>query len=347
MNTSFDTIGIIDEFESALWVDRYDLCGDAEIYTVMNTDLYALLKEDYYIRSSISEHLMIVEDKLLTTDIDEGSKLTITCRSAESILDRRIIWAQTILSGNLQNAILKLLNENVINPAISSRKIPNFIFKRSTDPSITSLIINAQFTGDNLYDAISYICMSVNIGFKITLNDSNQFVFELYAGTDRSYAQETNSYVIFSPGYDNIVNSRYLESIKNYKNVFLIAGEGEGSQRTTTTIGSGSGLTRREDFVDARDISSTTETGPLTPAQYIAQLQQRGKERQAERTKLQTFEGEVEASRMFVFEKDFFMGDILQVTNEYGIEARSRVLEMIFSENEGDGFTTIPTFGIV
>ena len=136
--------------------------------------------------------MMIVEKIQITSDTEDGNHVTVTGRSLESILDRRIVWGQKLLSGNLQNGIKTLLNENVISPSDSNRKIPNFIFKESTDPAITKLKLEAQYTGDNLYDVIQKICEEQGIGFKITLNDEKQFVFELYAGSDRSYDQTEN-----------------------------------------------------------------------------------------------------------------------------------------------------------
>lgn len=133
----------------------------------------------------------------ITSDTEDGNHVTVTGRSLESILDRRIVWGQKLLSGNLQNGIKTLLNENVISPSDSNRKIPNFIFKESTDPAITKLKLEAQYTGDNLYDVIQKICEEQGIGFKITLNDEKQFVFELYAGSDRSYDQTENPTLYF------------------------------------------------------------------------------------------------------------------------------------------------------
>ena len=122
-----------------------------------------------------------------------------------------MIWGQKILTGNLQDAIQTLLNEIVISPTIVDRKISNFIFKKSTDSKITALTIDAQYTGDNLYTVINKLCDANNIGFKVTLNNTNQFVFELYVGADRSYDQDLNPYVVFSPKFDNIITSSYLE----------------------------------------------------------------------------------------------------------------------------------------
>ena len=198
----------------------------------------------------------MLSDLQITSDTEDGNHVTVTGRSLESILDRRIVWGQKLLSGNLQNGIKTLLNENVISPSDSNRKIPNFIFKESIDPAITKLKLEAQYTGDNLYDVIQKICEEQGIGFKITLNDKKQFVFELYAGFDRSYDQTENPYVIFSPKFENIINSNYIESKASLKTVTLVGGEGEGAGRRYTTVGGGSGLNRREDRKSTRLNSS-------------------------------------------------------------------------------------------
>ena len=344
LNKEFQSVGVVDIFKSFLWTDRYNQFGDFEIYTEANKSVMELLKEDYYLWYSNSEHMMIIEGLEVSSDTEEGTKFIYTGRSLEAILDRRIIWAQTTVSGNFQNGIQKLLNENVINPTDANRKIPNFIFQPSDDPEITKLTLEAQYTGDNLYDAISAACKDKKIGFKVVLNDQNQFVFSLYKGVDRSYEQETTPYVIFSPDYDNMINSNYIRSKKEYKNVTLVAGEGEGSARKTVTVGSGSGLERRELFTDARDLTTQTSGGGTIPiSEYNNQLTQRGNEDLSDHPISESFEGESDTTRMFVFKEDFDIGDIVQNRNEYGQEGRSIVSEMVFSQDE-EGFLAYPTF---
>ena len=344
LNTDLDAVSIVDTYESFIWTDRYYAYGDFELYETMRDGLLDYIKQDYYLQSKESEHVMIVEKIQITSDTEDGNHVTVTGRSLESILDRRIVWGQKLLSGNLQNGIKTLLNENVISPSDSNRRIPNFIFKESTDPAITKLKLEAQYTGDNLYDVIQKICEEQGIGFKITLNDEKQFVFELYAGSDRSYDQTENPYVIFSPKFENIINSNYIESKASLKTVTLVGGEGEGADRRYTIVGGGSGLNRRELFTDARDISSNVGSDDaLTDAEYMAQLQQRGKEKLAENVSITSFEGETETTIMFQYGKDFFNGDIVQIANEYGHETKARILEIVRSEDK-DGYSVYPTF---
>lgn len=344
LNKNLDVIAIVDVYESIIWTERYYEYGDFELYTAMTQDLLNYIKTDNYIQRVGSDRVMIIEEIRIDTDSETGNHITITGRSLESILDRRVIWSQTTISGNLQNGIKKLINENIISPSKEERKISNFIFKDSTDSQITGLTVEAQYTGDNLYDVISKVCEEKSIGFKVSLNESKQFVFELYAGADRSYEQTNYPYVVFSPNFDNIINSNYLESKENLKNVALVGGEGEGTARKYLAIGNTSGLDRRELFVDARDISSEGEDGEtLTTEQYNELLKQRGNEYLADYTDLVSFEGAVETNIMYKYGVDFFDGDIVQIANEYGHEAKVRILEVVISENE-EGNSVYPTF---
>ena len=237
LDKTLEANDIVDTFNSLIWTDRYDEYGDFEIYTSVTDQALSLLQMDYYLQSRSSEHVMIIEEVLIDTDPENGNSVTITGRSLESLLSRRIVWTQTLLDGSVQDCIKKLLDENVISPKDVNRKIPNFVFETSAEKAVTEPKITAQFTGDNLYDVISEICRLTGLGFKVTLNDKKQFVFKLYAGADRTYAQTENPYVVFSPKFENIANSNYLESKKEYKNVALVAGEGEGAERKTNSVG--------------------------------------------------------------------------------------------------------------
>lgn len=348
LDRNLNWVGILDDYESLLWVERYNSYGDFEIYTSASIEHIDQLKEGYYLSLIGSNQTMIIEDIEISSDIEAGDRLIITGRSLESILDRRIVWTQTILDGYLQGQIEKLLNQNIINPTDSSRKIDEFVFAESTDEWITSLKVSTQFTGDNLYDAISGICIEKGLGFRISLTDNKNFEFKLYKGVDRSYGQTKNPYVVFSPGFDNLINSNYLFSKKTLKTVTLVAGEEEGSNRRTTTVfaSDASGLDRRELYTDARDISSQVDDRTLTEEEYAAQLVQRGNEKLSENTKIETFEGQAESRNMFIYGKDYFIGDIVQTANIYGIEFRSRITEVIRSQNS-KGVDLYPTFEIV
>ena len=219
LNTNLDAVSIVDTYESFIWTDRYYAYGDFELYEAMREGLLDYIKQDYYLQSKESEHVMIVEKIQITSDTEDGNHVTVTGRSLESILDRRIVWGQKLLSGNLQNGIKTLLNENVISPSDSNRKIPNFIFKESTDPAITKLKLEAQYTGDNLYDVIQKICEEQGIGFKITLND------HLVIMPDEAlYNAQMNTTNVTTGGY--VGSAMYKSNLANAKTIVNAAFQG-------------------------------------------------------------------------------------------------------------------------
>jgi len=338
---------VVDVFDSLIWTDRYFGLGDFEIFTRATEETISALKEDYYLSLIGSEHVMIIESLNLKTDLEDGNKFILRGRSLESILDRRIIWNQTVLSGSLQAGIKRLLDENAIAPEDPDRRMASLVFEESADPNITSLFVDAQFTGDNLYTVIQQLCESNEIGFKITLSPSGTFVFKLYSGADRSFGQLTNPFVAFSPKLDNLSDSNYYHSKVPYKTVTLVAGEGEGSERLTTMVmipsGAGTDLNRREKFTDARDISTWVNGEVISPEEYYSQLYGRGLFSLLNSTQISTFDGKVDATVQYVYGIDFLLGDIVQVINEYGLQGRTRVTELIFSEDIS-GENIYPTF---
>lgn len=336
---SISLIDVVDDAESVIWTNRYNKAGDFEIYIRARTDLISTFAIGNYVLRSDDDMCGIVEKIQLTTDVENGDYFTITGRDAKSILSRRVIWQQTILDSTVEDGIYKLLNENIISPTKTTRKINNFIIGDRLNLTET---IKQQFTGDNLLDTVSSICESFGLGFKVVLNVSTkQFVFSLYQGVNRSNNQSTVPRVIFSTDFENIASTSYSYNDQTYKNVALVAGEGEGNARKMQAVGDSSGLERYELFVDARDISSND--GEISTTDYTNQLIQRGTEKLAENSVTETFEGELITNLQYVYKTDYFCGDIVTITNEYGITGDARIIEIIESFGV-DGYKIVPTF---
>ena len=140
LDENFQSVAVIDSYKSLIWADRYNEYGDFELYLRMDNDLLGFIKEDYYLWRKDSEHVMVIESLAIDSDVEEGNYLTVKGRSLESILERRIIWGQTIIEGGLQLIIREFLSECIIEPAITERKIDNFIFEMSDDERITKLV---------------------------------------------------------------------------------------------------------------------------------------------------------------------------------------------------------------
>lgn len=345
LNKSFDCVLVIDDYTSFIWTERFNRYGDFEIYSKVSIELLSSIKIGYYVYLRDSEKMMIIEQIKIETDIEDGSVMIISGRSLESLLERRIIWNQTILSGNINAGIKKLITENLINPTLTERAISNFVYEDTTDPKILGMSLEAQITGDNLYEAISTLCDTFGIGFKIELNAQNEFVFSLYSGINRSLNQEEVVPVIFSPDFENVLNSTSNYDIKDYRNVALVAGEDEdvGVSRRCVVIGDQTGLDRREIFVDARDIQSEDEYGETIPdEEYYAQLRERGEEYLNDCPFINNFEGGTESS-YYTYGVDFKMGDIVHIEDQFGQMTQARIVELIRSKDTS-GSRIYPSF---
>lgn len=340
LNPNLERVGTIDTFTSIIWTNRYYTYGDFELYLSVTKNNLSILQEGYYlIREGYETNAMIIDKIVISTDIENGNYLTITGKCLKSIVYRRIIWNQTNMVGQLESCISRLLNENIINPEINSRQISNFV---NGNTLATSISVTAQYTGDNLGETIAAICQNYGLGWDVQLDLNNkQFVFVLYKGTDRSYDQNTVPWIIFSNEYENLLTTTYTFDKSKYSNVAKVAGEGEGIARKFVTIGNASGLSRYELYVDARDVSSND--GEISASEYNSQLIQRGNEKLTEVDFTENFEGEVETNYTYQYDRDYFLGDIVEVVNEYGIAASTRILEVIQSEDDS-GIYTIPTF---
>lgn len=100
---------------------------------------------------------------------------------------------------------------------------------------------------------------------------------------------------------------------------------------TVTGNGGGVGLERREIFLEGRGAETEEELKAI------------GEKELGEAKTVSAFEGEIEASRQFIYGRDFFVGDVVQVIDHYGKESHSRVSEVVQSMDE-TGYKITPTF---
>lgn len=340
----------IDSYKSLIWNTRYNSPGEFELYLPMYTEILDILQQDFYLCREkdvftyedkiVIKNMMIIEKLNINTDVEEGNYLTVTGRSLQSLVYRRIIWKQTNITGLISTIVYRLLMENVVSPQLASRKLPNF---RIDDSYESDSITERQWTGDNLGEVITNLCMEYWVGYDVDCEifaNRKEFVFRLYRGKNRAANQGVLPPIEFKPENENLIETNYSTDKTNYKNVALVAGEGEGTERKTKECGTGEGINRYELFVDARDIS--TNDGEYTEEEYQNQLTNKGLTELMQTNVKKTFEGSTE-DRYYTLGIDYFLGDWVTVENEYKVRANTRVSEVIESIDES-GISIIPKF---
>ena len=211
-----------------------------------------------------------------------------------------------------------------------ARRIENFTFEYSGDERINNLTIYEEFQmGANLSEVVTTMCKVHNCGYQVTLNDDKQFVFRVTIGDDHSYDQEKNPWIIFSPHHNNLKsNSFSYDKGTNYAN-FIYYADSDGHKAKVET--GDRGLYRREHYASVQVNAAAGET-----------FAQAGKDVLKEKAVSAKGEVEVESAFHNEYGVDYFIGDIVQVENEFGICQKFRVTEFITSYSTS-GFEMYPT----
>ena len=337
-NDTFTKIKVIDNATSVIWVKRFNAVGNFELYIRASTELLELFTGDIFITRDESNVGMYVEKVQLNTDSENGDYLVITGRSAECILSWRVVMRVVYSS---ESTTAEYIIRNSIDKTLISDIIPNNNISWLTlgEDHEWQDYITRQYTGKNVLDIVQDLCVTYNYGFEFEWNGSG-FTINLYKGTDRSYDQTENTYIVFSPEFENLGNTEYIQDTMNYANGAIIGGEGEGTERKfAIVLPQGiTGFNRRMIYIDARQSSSDD----LTESQYTDMLIAQGKEELEQRKITTSFNGEILNYNNYTYGVDYNLGDKVSIINEYGIRGNATITEITEVEDD-TGYRLIPT----
>ncbi|MDF9409360.1 siphovirus ReqiPepy6 Gp37-like family protein [Pelotomaculum isophthalicicum JI] len=326
-NPNRELTGIVESFEYLRWTRRYSQCGSFELKAIATQENTALLKEGNIIWKNDDEEAGIIEHLELSQS--EHETITASGRFATSLLARRILWQTEILSGDLSVCVEQLLNNNIISPTDTERQITGISF---SSPNL-GIPVSTQISYRNLMDSVTELCASSDIGIKTVFTPATGiFTVMLYNGA--------NSQAVFSKEYENLTEQIYTESVADYANTALIGGEGEGAGRTFVAITSGSGETRREIFVDAKDLRAE-DFG----TDYVNTLTFRGQSKLNEQAIRYTFDTSVNPHGNLTYKIDFDLGQTVKVISKaWGVSMTTRITE-IEETYDADGQSISVVFG--
>jgi len=340
LDNELNILAAFDTYKSAIFTGRYYSPGDFELYIPATKKALELARASAFVtRADNTSVCGLVEKIGIQTSRADGNFITVSGRDAAALLERRIVWRQTTYNGRAERIIRSLIENAFITPEIEARAVDNF--ELGAEIGLND-IIRVQYTGDSIGSAIEAICKTTGTGYRIRLDLPNKkFIFELYQGKDRSFDQNTNPFVVFSSDFENLLSSTYNEDASGTKNVAQVAGEGQGNERVKVAVGSVSGIDRNETFINASQKSDNQ--GEIDLVTYEGLLSEDGAQKLAELEAKKQIDGEIAPNYNYQLNKDYFLGDIIQIENEYGYRMAPRIVEVIESWSS-DGYTCIPTF---
>lgn len=371
LDKSFEVVSLCDTFSSLIWTERYSGYGDFELYlpaSVANINMFPrgfylwLIEPFVYDKNGkkieTRNDVMIIEKTELSTDIEEGDQLIISGRSLESLLLRRVIPKKVKYESVDPREIIKtILNENIIKPSEPARKIPNFkIATDNSQPLDPKYRKTFEFNGDYVYDAIKTICDSYDLGFSLDLKSddnwqSSYLSFSVLKGTDRSYEQIKNPYMVFSPRFDNLISSDTVEDDTEFFNSAYVASTEETKDNVTRRLikyvpnNSGRvGWDIRETFYTDSDAKlNDADNHPRPDHDIYPELEKYGRDELKAQKSNDSFNAEIALLGSVRYHRDYDIGDIIQFDNAYGVNKKARITEYVRNEDD-NGYREYPTF---
>lgn len=184
-----------------------------------------------------------------------------------------------------------------------------------------------QNTGNDIKTALYELLKPEGLSYSIDYNfETNELIFKIWQGLDRTENQTKNSWATFSKNFENIQNDKYSIDETQHKNYVYVAGQDKGENRVIVEINKiKNGENRKELYVDARDL----QQGDMTDEEYKEMLKQRGIEKLQENNRVEITEFQVDTNSNLEYKKDYDLGDIITYKNEdLGIYVENRIVEI-------------------
>jgi len=229
-----------------------------------------------------------------------------------------------------ETVIKHYINANLASPYDAARAIPGLIVAPDMGRGAA---FPAQLRFGKLDEDLADICRYAGMGYEICADcAAGKWVMDVIPGADRTVSQTANGPVIFAAEEQNVSEYRYVENRANYKNAAYCGGAGENESRLIQVVGGGAGLDRYEVFIDCgnANVTDLLALGQIKLADY-----------QAAKTLDLTA-----LPRVFVFGRDYFLGDLVTVyVNDIGLALDSRIEAVTEVWERGAGYSAQARFG--
>ena len=278
-------ISVIETFASLFWQTKYNSMGSFTLE--MN------IEYGEQIGIHVGDYIGISDDSntiMVATSIEVNEKKAII----------RGYTADYMLSTRVSDVVVRKENaEEALRALVASMNpIPHIGVGESVGIPDK---FETQTSDQNLQEYCSKVASAVDMGYRLRKH-GDMLLFECYKPTNPIGAK-------YSASLGNLTDEKYMEGRSNYANVAVVAGQGEGEERVTVTVGEtdAQGLDRVEIYVDARHIQRDDDE---PEDEYIERLSDYGLERLAECSMIQN-------TQFTVDDDTLSLGDIVHIFPTY------------------------------
>lgn len=333
LDRNLNIVGVISTYDSILWTEKVHEPGNIKAVFMFTEKMNKLLQRGYLLYKTDELQPAVITRKTLKLNKYGQQTITIQGYMVTRYFRQRIIWKKMIMKGTPEQLMRQMVQEQVIAPEDETRKIP--LIELGDLQNFDMDEVEKQITYDNLQEALTDMSKTTELGYRLRLDYARKkLVFEVYRGTNRT--QGTEHPCIFTRKFKNVFTQEYNEDEGNYKNVCLVGGPGEDTDRVLVKVGSGSGLDRYEMFYNA---SGYSEDG-ITAAVLQDQLRQKGLEKMSAYYIAKAFEVKINKEKAMKFD----LGDYVTCKDtQWGItvDTQVKVIQKGYSKTEASYVITL------
>lgn len=318
LDTNFNLYGEIDNYESLQLTRRFYRPGEFEMHIQIGKQHTDQLLHDRVIYINNQPHKSgIIRYREITQDDSGIETLIVRGPTLGGVLDQRVIVTDNYdrIRGPAETVMKHYITNHLISSIYPDRNIPVF----SVAPN---LLRGMETPWQSRFEPLDQVMQEIaewcDIGWLVRLNfQSKKWEFDVLPGRNLTAGQNVLPRVIFSHDYDNIQSQQYVDSKLQYKNAGYAGGKGEDEDRLIQLVGGGTGLNRREVFLDC------------SSAENAAQLIEIGEQKLSEAKPNVTYNGMILNTNSFLYEKDWDLGDIVTLQNQnWNLTMDSRITEV-------------------
>lgn len=353
-------VDVADVFESLIWTERFAGTGDLELVTLSTPANQKRFTVNTWLAHRDSRRIMEVLTVQDSVNDDGQTTLTIKGKEITHILEMRLalqaiagpgiapVW---FIPGETPGDVMRYIFHQIcVLGTVSVDDIIPFIDPGSLYPASTipepSTLIDWEQKPATVYAAEKELSEIYDLGFRLYRDPNvSKLYFDVYAGSDRTTAQTVLPAVIFSPDMENLQNTTEFRDVTNAVNVvrvlYTYKDEITEEDVTLTVEVKDDEILPPEGF-DRRVKLLTVSTIPQEVVDVPAFLYQAGFDELMKSRPLTAFDGEVSRTTQFVYERDYYLGDLVEIRSATGGTAYMRVEEYIFVQDR-EGERSYPT----
>lgn len=358
-------IDVVDEYqyESFIWTERYAERGDFQLVARSTPSMKNRFVADTLFMIRDSKRIMRVNKITEHIDEEKGPMLTIQGYELVLIMNQRLAAVQE-LDGNLRETAywfgwspIELMNNLVWRACASGSTFkllpgdeipflndmyatPGSLYPASNIPEPGEAGIWWEQKLASLYSALIDISKAYDLGFRLYKDpNSAKLYFEGYQGVDRTTAQSMYPPVAFSSDMNSLESTTEYQENEQHYNVVYVSYiyknpvEGGSPENLSITVEvhdpqlnfSSGGFDQKVKSITVSQLPDGVD--PVDPHDYLVQL---AEEELTRSRPTDIVDGEVSPNSIYKYERDYNLGDIIEIRSDNGGGAFMRVAEFIF-----------------